>query len=228
MAVGSSVVGNPSRTDPGSGFITVPAGELGRRLPRLILGLFLCGLGVALMVGANLGLAPWDVLHQGLSERTGIPIGTVGIVVGALVLLAWVPLGERVGVGTICNVVLIGVTIDATLLVLPDDPAMPMRVAFLLIGAFLFGPGSGYYIGVRLGTGPRDGVMTALAARGHSVRVARTAIEVTVLVAGFALGGSVGVGTVVFALTIGPNVHFFLDRLSLGFPPPRAVVTTAE
>ncbi len=227
-AIGSAFVTYPAPPNTGSGFLPVPAGELGRRLPRLVLGLLLCGLGIALMVGADLGLAPWDVLHQGLSERTGIPIGTGGILVGALVLLAWIPLRERVGVGTVCNVVLIGLTIDVTLLVLPDDPAMPVRVVFLLVGAFLFGPGSGYYIGVGLGPGPRDGVMTALAARGISVRAARTAIEVTVLVLGFALGGSVGIGTVLFSLTIGPNVHYFLDRLSLDQPPPRAVVTAAE
>jgi uncharacterized membrane protein YczE len=180
------------------------------------------------MVASDLGLAPWDVLHQGLSEITGIPIGTVGILVGFVVLLAWIPLGESYGLGTLLNVLLIGITVDVALLVLPDDPSMPVRVAFLLTGAFLFGPGSGLYIGVRLGPGPRDGVMTALAARGWSVRVARTVIEATVLLIGFLLGGTVGFGTVLFAVTIGPNVHFWLERFSLEHPAPRTVITSAE
>jgi uncharacterized membrane protein YczE len=168
------------------------------------------------------------VLHQGISHRTGIAIGTVGILVGAVVLLLWLPLGERYGIGTLCNVVLIGVTIDVLLPRLPDHPALPVRIAFMVAGVFLFGPGSGLYIGVRLGAGPRDGVMTNLAARGYSVRVVRTAIELTVLAAGWALGGSVGIGTVLFAATIGPNVHFWLERFGLDGPPPRTVVTSAE
>ena len=204
------------------------AREVRRRLPRLLMGLVLCGVGIALMVSADLGLAPWDVLHQGLSERTGIPIGTVGILVGFVVLLAWIPLGERYGVGTLLNVLTIGLTIDLALLVLPDDLSGVPRVAALLVGTFLFGPGSGLYIGVGLGAGPRDGLMTSLAARGWSIRLVRTVMEVTVLVVGFVLGGSVGLGTILFALTIGPNVHFFLDRLSLEQPPPRTVVASAE
>jgi uncharacterized membrane protein YczE len=197
-------------------------GTVRARLPRLVLGLLLCGLGIALMVRADLGLAPWDVLHQGVSEHTGIPIGTVGILVGVVVLLAWIPLGERFGLGTVCNVLLIGTTIDLVLLVLPEHPALPLRIAYLLVGIFLFGPGSGFYIGVGLGAGPRDGLMTALARRRHSVRVVRTAIELVALSLGWVLGGSVGIGTLLFALTIGPNVHFFLDRLALVplRPPP--------
>ena len=178
-------------------------------------GLVLCGVGIALMVDANLGLSPWDVLHQGISERTGIPIGTVGILVGIPVLLAWVPLKERLGVGTLLNVVTIGLTIDAMLAVLPDDPATPLRWAYLLVGAVLLGPGGGLYIGVGLGAGPRDGLMTALAARGFSIRRVRTGMELTVLVLGWLLGGSVGIGTVLFAVTIGPNIHYWLERLTL-------------
>jgi uncharacterized membrane protein YczE len=197
-------------------------GTVRSRLPRLVLGLLLCGFGIALMVRADLGLAPWDVLHQGISEHVGLPIGTVGILVGAVVLLAWIPLGERFGIGTVSNVLLIGATIDLVLLVLPDDPALPLRIAYLLVGTFLMGPGSGLYIGVGLGAGPRDGLMTALARRRHSVRVVRTTIEVVVLAVGWLLGGAVGVGTVLFALTVGPNVHFFLERLALVplRPPP--------
>src|SRR4051812_31784164 len=165
---------------------------MGRRLVRLVVGLLLCGTGVALMIDADLGLAPWDVLHQGIATHTSLGIGTVAIIVGFVVLLLWLPLKERYGIGTLCNVILIGLTINVLLEVLPDHPPMGVRVLFLLLGTFLFGPGSGFYIGVGLGPGPRDGLMTAIAARGYSVRAVRTVIEVTVLVVGFALGGSVG------------------------------------
>jgi uncharacterized membrane protein YczE len=197
---------------------------MARRLPRLVFGLLLCGTGVALMIDADLGLAPWDVLHQGISKHTGIPIGTVAILVGFGVLVLWLPLRERYGVGTLLNVVLIGLTIDGLLVVLPDHPPMAVRVTFLLVGTFLFGPGSGFYIGVRMGAGPRDGLMTAIAARGYSVRLVRTLLETTVLVIGFVLGGSVGAGTILFAATIGPNVHFWLERLSLVHPEPQTVI----
>jgi uncharacterized membrane protein YczE len=186
------------------------------RVPRLVAGLVLCGLGIAFMVAADLGLAPWSVLDQGISDRTGIPIGTVSIIVGAVVLLAWIPLRERPGLGTVLNVVLIGVTIDVALLVLDTPDAMAARLAYLAVGAFLWGPGSGLYIGAGLGPGPRDGLMTGLAARGvGSIRVIRTGIELTALAAGWLLGGSAGLGTVVFAVTIGPNVQLFLPRLTV-------------
>lgn len=189
------------------------------RVPRLIAGLVLCGLGIAFMVAADLGLAPWSVLDQGISDRTGIPIGTVSIIVGALVLLAWVPLRERPGLGTVLNVLLIGITIDLALLVLDTPEAAVGRLAFLAFGALLWGPGTGLYIGATLGPGPRDGLMTGLAARGvGSIRLVRTGIELAALAAGWLLGGSVGLGTVVFAVTIGPNVQFFLPRLTV--PPP--------
>ena len=204
--------------------LTIPrADEVWRRLPRLVLGLVLCGLGIALMVQADLGLGPWDVLHQGISDRTGIPIGTVGILVGFVVLLGWVPLKERLGIGTVLNVIIIGLVIDLTLWWLPDFDGLPLRLAALAVGTFLFGPGSGFYIGARLGAGPRDGLMTGLADRGHSVRVVRTVMELAVLAIGFLLGGSVGLGTLAFALTIGPNVHYWLERLSLQHPEPRTI-----
>ena len=201
-----------------------PARTVVARLPRLIAGLVICGVGISLMIAADLGLAPWDVLHQGISNRTGIPIGTVSILVGLVLLLAWIPLHERYGVGTLCNVVVIGLVIDVMLPLLPDDAPMGIRIVMLVIGAFLFGPGSGFYIGVRLGAGPRDGLMTAVAARGYPVWLVRTVLEATVLAIGFALGGSVGIGTVLFAATIGPNVHFWLDRLSLEHPEPETVI----
>jgi uncharacterized membrane protein YczE len=199
-----------------------PATEVRPRLPRLVAGLILCGLGIAFMVAADLGLAPWAVLDQGVSRRTGIPIGTVSILTGAIVLIAWVPLRQRPGIGTVLNIVLIGVTTDAALLVLDTPASAAGRAAYLAIGVFLWGPGSGLYIGAGLGPGPRDGLMTGLHARGlGSIRAVRTVLELTVLVVGWLLGGSVGVGTVAFAVTIGPNVQLFLSRLT--FSPSRTL-----
>lgn len=193
-----------------------PATDLGIRLPRLLPGLVLCGVGIAFTVAGDLGLAPWAVLDQGISEHTGIPIGTVSILVGAVVLAAWLPLRERWGLGTVLNILLIGITIDVTLLVLDTPESLALRVAYMALGVFLFGPGSGLYIGAGLGPGPRDGLMTGLARRGvGSIRVVRTGLELSVLATGWLLGGSVGIGTVVFALTIGPNVQFFLQRVAV-------------
>lgn len=197
-----------------------PRHELARRLPPLLLGLVLCGFGIALTVNADLGLGPWDVLHQGISSLTGIPIGTTGILVGAVVLLSWMWIRERPGLGTIANIVVIGLTIDLVLLWLPEPDSTAVRVAFLVVGVFLFGPGSGFYIGAGLGPGPRDGLMTGIARRGPSVRAVRTGIELTALALGILLGGTAGIGTVLFALTIGPNVQFFLPRLAVDRPTP--------
>ncbi|CAN5694932.1 hypothetical protein BH20ACT2_BH20ACT2_14390 [soil metagenome] len=219
-----AATGNPdfragSRRYP-AGVLALPSpAETRRRLPRLLVGLVLCGLGIALTVEADLGLGPWDVLHQGVAERTGLAIGVVTILTGVVVLLAWIPLRERPGLGSVCNVVIIGLVVDLALLVLPT-PDGAVRWAFLVVGVFLFGPGSGLYIGARLGPGPRDGLMTGIARRGHSVRVVRTGIELSALAVGFVLGGSVGVGTLLFAFSIGPNVHYWLDRLGMDEPVP--------
>jgi uncharacterized membrane protein YczE len=170
------------------------------------------------MVRARLGLGPWEVLHQGISNHTGVPIGTVGIAVGFLVLLGWIPLRQRLGVGTITNVVLIGVTIDVVLAWTDDPVAMWTRVACLVGGVVLMGLGSGLYIGAGLGPGPRDGLMTGISARTdgrHSIRLVRTVIELSALAAGWLLGGNVGVGTVLFAVAIGPLVQLFLGRLTM-------------
>jgi uncharacterized membrane protein YczE len=193
-----------------------PARELGPRLARLLLGLTLFGIGLALMVVADLGLSPWDVLHQGISRRTGIPIGTVVIIMGFAVLLLWIPLKERIGIGTVANAVVIGLVLDGALLVLPETlEDLAVRWAALLAGVVLVAVGSGFYIGAGLGPGPRDGLMTGLARHGISIAWARAGIETTVLVVGWLLGGTVGVGTVIFAFGMGPLVQFFLQRLSV-------------
>jgi uncharacterized membrane protein YczE len=197
--------------------------ELRRRLPRLLFGLTLCGLGIAVMVAAELGLGPWDVLHQGLSNLTAIPIGTMSIAVGAIVLLLWVPLRERPGIGTVLNVLVIGVVIDLALLVLPTPEALTARIPMMLAGPLLFAVGSGFYLGAGLGSGPRDGVMTGLARRGWPVGIARATIEFTALGLGWILGGTVGAGTVVFAVAIGPLVHVCLPWLVLSEPTPSGV-----
>lgn len=199
--------------------------ELRRRLPRLLLGLVLCGHGIAAMVVAGLGLGPWDVLHQGVSRLTGVPIGTVGILIGFVVLAGWIPLRERLGVGTVLNVIIIGATIDLTLLWLPVPTVMWLEVAAMASGPLLFGVGSGFYIGAGLGPGPRDGLMTGLARRGLPVGGVRAGLEVTVLALGWLLGGTAGVGTIVFAVSIGPLVHVLLPRLTIpGAPPTPAPV----
>lgn len=185
------------------------------RLLRLYPGLVLFGASIALMVRADLGLASWDVLHQGLAYRAGLPIGWTVIGVSALVLLLWLPLRQRPGLGTVSNVIVVGLSVDATLAVLPEAGHLAVRSALLVTGIVLNGVATGLYIGAGLGPGPRDGLMTGLAARGLSIRVARTTIEVSVLVLGWLLGGTVGVGTVLYALSIGPLAHFFLPRLTV-------------
>jgi len=186
----------------------------------LLLGLELCGVGLAFVIRADdLGLDSWDVFHQGVSEHTGISIGMVSILVGFALFGLTLPLGEQIGLGTLLNVLLIGSTIDLVHVVLDEPDAVWLQWTFLLGGTVLFAVGSGFYIGAGLGPGPRDGVMTALARRGLRIGWVRTGIEVTVVILGWLLGGSVGVGTAVFALTIGPLVAFFLPRLSIAPVP---------
>jgi uncharacterized membrane protein YczE len=187
-----------------------------RRLAQLFFGLFLYGLSTALMVRAGLGLNPWDVFHQGLADRSGWSIGSVIVAVGAVVLLLWIPLRQRPGFGTVANLVLVGVAANLGLALLPAAHGLPLQIAFLAAGIVLNGMATGFYIGAGMGPGPRDGLMTGLVARtGWQVRIVRTAIELSVVAVGWLLGGTVGIGTLAYALLIGPLVQFFLPRLSL-------------
>lgn len=193
--------------------------RLVHRLLNLHVGLALFGVSVALMIRADLGLASWDVLHQGIAERTGLPFGWVVIGVGVLVLLLWWPLRQRPGFGTLANAIVVGLVADAALAVLPQPANLAVRLALLCAGVALNGVATGLYIGAGLGPGPRDGLMTGLAATGRSLRLVRTAIELTVLAVGWLLGGTVGVGTLVYTVTIGPLAHYFIPKLTINPTP---------
>jgi uncharacterized membrane protein YczE len=190
------------------------------RLAQLYAGLVLYGISSSLLVLARLGLDPWDVFHQGLARHTPLAIGTWAILVGVVVLVLWIPLRQRPGIGTLSNVVLVGATMDLVLGHVHAPHAMTARIACLVGGVFLNGVATGAYIGAGLGPGPRDGLMTGFAARGHSIRVVRTGIELTVLATGWLLGGTVGVGTVLYALSIGPLAHVFVPFFARGRPTP--------
>lgn len=189
--------------------------ELRRRLPPLALGLVVLGTSVALSVRADLGVSPWDVLHQGIARATGLTLGTVVVLVGVAVLVAWIPLRQRAGIGTLLNTLSVGAVADLGLWLVPRPEPLAGRVALLAASVVGFGVGAGLYIGAGLGPGPRDGLMTAIAARGYRLWSVRTVMELSVLAAGFALGGTVGVGTVVIAFTIGPLTHVALRRFHL-------------
>ena len=181
------------------------------RLPGLIVGLLLFGIGIAFMAEAGMGLGPWEVFHQGIARQLGVQLGTVSIVLGIPILLAWYPLGERPGVGTVLNIVLIGTATNVAMGVLPTVVGQPQQLLVMLLGVVTIAAGSGLYLASDLGPGPRDGLMTGLHFRfGWSIRRARTAVELTVLVLGFLAGGTIGLGTVVFALGIGPLVQVML------------------
>ena len=194
--------------------LLLPIDQTLRRLPRVILGVWLFGVGIAAMVHANLGGPPWDVFHQGVAAKLGLSIGTVIIATGGVLVLAFVPLGERLGLGTLLNVVLVGVSADVTLAWLPAGPAMWARVLLCATGPVIVAVASGLYLSGGLGPGPRDGLMTGIGRRGFTIWKVRTAIEVGALVIGVLLGGTIGVGTAWFALSIGPLVQFFLQRLT--------------
>ncbi len=182
-----------------------------RRLPGLLLGLVLFGVGIALMAASGLGLGPWEAFHQGIANRTGLALGTVSILVGIPVLVLWWPLGERPGIGTVLNIALIGVATNLALPLLPRPTEPLAKLAMSVGGVLVIGLGSGLYLAADLGPGPRDGLMTGLHHRfGWSIRRARTGIEVLALVVGFLLGGTIGLGTILFAFGIGPVVQALL------------------
>jgi uncharacterized membrane protein YczE len=189
-----------------------------RRLIQLFTGLVLYGVSDSMLLLAGLGVDPWDVLHQGLARRTGVPTGTWAIIAGAAVLLLWIPLRQRPGLGTLCNVVLIGAVIDGVLATVTPPHSLAVRAAVMVSGVALNGVATGLYIGAGLGPGPRDGLMTGYAARGHSLRLVRTCIEVTVLLVGWLLGGTVGVGTLLYAACIGPLAHVFVPLFTRSAP----------
>jgi uncharacterized membrane protein YczE len=189
----------------------LPSPHVYRRLPALVIGLALFGLAIGLLVRADLGLNPWEVLHQGISEQTGLPMGTVAILLGLPIIALWLPLGERPGIGTVLNVLIVGSSVNVALAYLPEVTGPGMQVAAMVAGIALYGLATGMYLSADMGPGPRDGLMTAIHHRyGWRIAPVRTGIEIVVLGVGWAWGGTVGVGTIVFAFAIGP-----LTELSL-------------
>ncbi len=189
---------------------------LTRRLVQLFAGLILYGASMALMLRSTLGLDPWDVFHQGLASHTALSFGMLVNLVGLAVLLLWIPLRQWPGIGTVANVATIGLSVDATLAVLPPVEGLPARAALLVAGVVLNGLAGALYIGAGLGPGPRDGLMTGLVRRtGWSIRLVRTGLELSVLAIGWAMGGTVGIGTVLYALAIGPLVQAFLPLVAV-------------
>jgi uncharacterized membrane protein YczE len=203
-----------------SRYLIPVAGErLTRRIIQLVIGLILFGVGIGLMLQSGLGVPPWDVLHQGLARQFGLTVGVWSIIVSVVVLLLWLPLKQPYGLGTLLNAIIIGVVIDLTGLFIPAATTTGVAWVMLLAGVVLIGVASGLYIGANLGPGPRDGLMTGIARRGPSIRLTRAVIEITVLTLGWILGGTFGLGTIVFALAIGPLVQFFLPRWDISPHP---------
>lgn len=198
----------------------IPRDRFAERLVRCVFGLFLFGLGISMLIDAELGAAPWDVFHTGVSELTGISVGNIVIITGLALLVLWIPLRERPGLGTILNAIQIGLVVDLTLPWMPSTDLLLPRFGLMAGGIAVIAVGSGFYIGAGLGPGPRDGLMTGLSKRSiaHrpiSIRVARTSVELIVLGVGIALGGSIGIGTAAFTFGIGPLVQIFLPRLAM-------------
>jgi uncharacterized membrane protein YczE len=202
------------------GFVAqLRAGLLARRLPQLFLGLVLYGVSLAVMVRGRLGLAPWDVLHSGLIRYLPITLGQAVVIMSFVVLLLWIPLREMPGIGTVANALVVGFSADGTLAMLDSPHAMSLRVGLMVGGVLLCGLASALYIGAQLGRGPRDGLMTGLARRtGRSLRAVRTGIEIAVVAVGLLLGGSIGIGTVLYALAIGPLTQLWLPAFTVELP----------
>lgn len=193
-------------------FLPIRGPRLARRLVQLIVGLMLFGYGSGVIIQAGLGAAPWDVLHEGLARQFGLTVGLWSIVVSFVVLIGWLPLRERYGIGTLLNALIVGAMIDAAGLTVDAAQSWLAQSALLLVGLVAVGFATGLYIGAGFAPGPRDGLMTGIARQGPSIRAARTAIEVSVVVGGWLLGGTFGIGTLAFAFGIGPLVQYFLPR----------------
>lgn len=214
-----------------SALLPIPADRRPRRFVQLFGGLALYGVTIALLVRGALGASPWDVFHQGVATVLPFSLGTVVVIVGALVLLAWIPLRQRPGLGTVANVFVVGLAADATLALVPAELGLGLRITLMIVGVVGNALAGALYIGAGLGPGPRDGLMTGLTARtGRSVRVIRTIIEVSVLAVGFLLGGVAGIGTLLYAFGVGPLLHIFLPRLVVGPSPghPAAAPTNPD
>jgi uncharacterized membrane protein YczE len=222
--VSLTAAARPGLTDLGP-IAQLRAGRLARRLPQLYVGLVLYGVSLAWMVRGDLGLAPWDVLHSGLIRHLPITLGQAVVVMSFVVLLAWIPLRETPGLGTISNALVVGFSADATLALLDSPDSLVLRVGLMVGGVLLCGLAGALYIGAQFGRGPRDGLMTGLARRtGRSLRLVRTAIEVTVVLIGLLLGGTLGLGTVLYALAIGPLTQLWLPTFTVA---PRRLGATA-
>jgi uncharacterized membrane protein YczE len=194
--------------------MTSPAFIMTRRITQLLVGLFLYGFGIALMVRGAIGVAPWDVLTQGIAKQTGLDFGVITVIVGALVLLLWIPIQQKPGIGTVLNVLLVGPAAQFGLWAVPEQTELFSRILVFAGGLALVALATGLYIGARFGPGPRDGLMTGIHRKyGWKIWIVRTVIEVTVLAIGWLLGGNVGVGTVAFALLIGPMVNVTIPLL---------------
>ena len=203
----------------------IPPDRRAHRLVQLQVGLILYGISDGMILMSGLGANPWDVFHQGLAEHVGIQVGTMVILVGAAVMLLWIPLRQKPGFGTISNVIMVGLAMDGAMAWMPRPHAGWLRWGEMLAGIVLNGAATGAYIGAGVGPGPRDGLMTGYAARGHSIRVVRTGLEITVLATGWLLGGTVGIGTAAYALLIGPLAHKFIPLLAI---KPRTGTAAAQ
>ncbi|GGD78759.1 membrane protein YczE [Microbacterium murale] len=192
----------------------------GRRLPRrsvqLLVGLFLYGIGIAFMVRGQIGAAPWDVLSQGITRHVPLSFGVVTILISVVVLLLWIPLRQKLGIGTVLNALLVGPAADVGLWLIPADQPLWLRICFFVIGLFVLSAATGLYIGANFGPGPRDGLMTGLHTQtGWRIWIVRTGIEIVVVAVGWALGGNVGLGTVAFALLVGPLCQYFMRLFAI-------------
>lgn len=191
-----------------------PAFLMTRRWVQLMLGLFLYGIAISMMLRAAIGISPWDVLAQGISIHTGIPFGFVTNIVGGVVLLLWIPIRQRLGVGTVLNALLVGPSAEVGLWLIPEQTVLWVRILLFVGGLLLLAVATGLYIGARFGPGPRDGLMTGINAKfGIRLWIVRTSLEVIVLIIGWILGGDVGIGTLAFALLVGPLVHYTIPFL---------------